>query len=1465
MLTITCSSCQKKLSVNDDLAGKKIKCPACGHVVAAPMQTVGAKIGAEDPRTAASQAKADPPTVTSAAQADASESPTNPSHSNPEATQGIKPDADHDSSLTDFLAPPQADDELGRLGDYRILKILGHGGMGVVFLGEDSKLGRKVAIKVMLPHLAQSKSSQQRFLREAKAAAALEHDNIVPIFQVDEDRGAPYIVMPFLKGEPLDERLKRAGLLPLAEVLRIGREVARALAAAHKTGLVHRDIKPANIWLEAPEARVKILDFGLARAVAEDSELTQQGTIVGTPAYMAPEQGRGEHVDARSDLWSLGVVLYRMCAGEMPFKGANALATLRGVETTNPPSPAQVNADVPPGLSEVVMKLLEKNPADRVSSAAEVVQVLQVIETKLAVETLAAEKTAAIAAGEPSPVRGRLTPPTSSTGPLRGSARRKPVGLIALTVGIFGALLLGAGGVYYWQTNNGTVRIEINDPDIKVAFDKNGPIISGVDQKDIKLTPGEFGLRVERGDLKFDTDKFILKRGETITLKIEWFKEGKLQVVQGEKVIGAKELPKVDVAVGPQLASGTYALQFDGARSRVQVKGQVPVLLGEFGLQSEKAWTVECYATPIDVDNNVANVFETGYGFSLWASDNKKNWVLKITPKEPAAPVVAVGEMQIGRKDHLAAVHQDGQLRLFVNGKMVAPVQVDPATLRSVFKNTSPRPLGHGFSGQIQEVRLSKTARYDKDFTPAQRFEPDADTLALYHFDEGSGDVLKDSSGNGHHGKIVGAKWVKADGTPIPSGTKTLQMGGGKIEVASLAGPGPGDFTLEAFFTFSTLGENASLLTLIGFHSTKVWIQMPDPDIADTPRIIFNATCQMPMGNGVNYSVTTGKISANRRTHLACVKTDKELRVYLDGRLAGKKKWPGGAVPPAPANSLLQIGRDLNGFLEEVRISKVARYTKDFTPQKRFEPDADTLALYHCDEGSGDVLKDSSGNNHHGKIVGAKWVNADGTPIAASTPEELAAKKQQDDWAAKLKVPVEAENKIGMKLRLIPPAGAALPLLPQKAFYLGKYEVTQGEWQKVMGYNPSFVVAARHPKLMGMDTSNFPVDSLSWYDSVEFCNKLSILEGLKPYYELKVKKQGGKDGKQVDDADVKILGGSGYHIPTDAEWEHGCRAWTTTKFHFGDKDEDLLQYGWFDKNSEGRTHPVGAKKPNAFGLFDMHGNLNEWNEEMLTNAKSGAPERVRRGGSWNFDAFHAQVNLRERAGPGFDPEWSYINGLRVARAADSTASASLPPPPHDAWHRLVAAMPAEQQVKAVADKLHDRNLAFDAKTVSAKIDKAGVVTDLEFVTDNVTDISPVRALTGLQRLKCGGTHSLLKAKGKLEDLTPLTGLKLTALHVPYTKVSNLAPLKDMPLTELNCHHTKVADLTPLKNLKLTVLDCGGLATPVANFAPLQGMPLVDLRCNFNSERDGTILRSIKTLKTINGKSAAEFWAEVDAK
>ena len=288
----------------------------------------------------------------------------------------------------DFLAPAQGADEIGRLGPYRVLGVLGVGGMGVVFRAEDVVLRRPVALKVIRSGLAGA-DARARFLREARAAAALAHDHVIAIYQVGEDRGVPFLAMPLLEGETLDDRLERAGRLPVAEVLRLGREMAEGLAAAHAKGLIHRDIKPANVWLEAlpgspgdssPRCRVKILDFGLARAAADPGHLTQEGAILGTPAYMAPEQGRGEAVDARADLFSLGCVLYAMAAGRPPFQAPDSVSLLVAVATEEPAPPRQLNPAVPPALSDLILRLLAKKPDDRPPSARAVAEALRALE-----------------------------------------------------------------------------------------------------------------------------------------------------------------------------------------------------------------------------------------------------------------------------------------------------------------------------------------------------------------------------------------------------------------------------------------------------------------------------------------------------------------------------------------------------------------------------------------------------------------------------------------------------------------------------------------------------------------------------------------------------------------------------------------------------------------------------------------------------------------------------------------------------------------------------------------------------------------------------------------------------------------------------------------------------------------------------------------------------------------------------
>jgi uncharacterized protein (TIGR03067 family) len=290
----------------------------------------------------------------------------------PTRTGGAAPDPS--GPALDFLQPPREPGHPGRLDHYEILSVLGQGGMGIVLKAHDESLDRTVAIKVLAPQFAANPSARKRFIREAKAVAAVVHEHVVAVHAVDER--VPYLVMQFVSGVSLQERLDRAGPLPLAEVLRIGMQIAAGLAAAHKQGIVHRDIKPSNILLENGVERVKISDFGLARAV-DDASVTQSGVIAGTPLYMSPEQARGEAVDPRSDLFSLGSVLYAMCTGHAPFRASGTMAVLKRVIEDRPRPVRDANPDVPGWLEAIILTLLAKDPADRFQSARDVAQLLE--------------------------------------------------------------------------------------------------------------------------------------------------------------------------------------------------------------------------------------------------------------------------------------------------------------------------------------------------------------------------------------------------------------------------------------------------------------------------------------------------------------------------------------------------------------------------------------------------------------------------------------------------------------------------------------------------------------------------------------------------------------------------------------------------------------------------------------------------------------------------------------------------------------------------------------------------------------------------------------------------------------------------------------------------------------------------------------------------------------------------------
>jgi formylglycine-generating enzyme required for sulfatase activity len=593
-------------------------------------------------------------------------------------------------------------------------------------------------------------------------------------------------------------------------------------------------------------------------------------------------------------------------------------------------------------------------------------------------------------------------------------------------------------------------------------------------------------------------------------------------------------------------------------------------------------------------------------------------------------------------------------------------------------------------------------------------------------------------------------------------------------------------------------------------------------------------------------------------------------------------------------------------------------------------------------------------------MKGFRVVAEFGPPPAIAPFDAAQARAHQEAWAKHLGTTVETTNSVGAKMILIPPGEFLMGSTPEqnavgrkigekeklapadpyfqrlptempqhqvtirRPFLISSTEITIGQFKKFASAtkyqteperpevvaNPSPSVPDK-PRLTYLNpgyavTDESPAAVITWNDAVAYCQWLTSQE--------------------------KTI----YRLPTEAEWEYACRAGTATQFSFGDDYNELPKYGWHNKNAGGKSRPVGQLLPNNFGLFDMHGNLwewcgdswdDKWYEKSSANDPIGPPAgsaRVLRGGYWRYGAYDCRSACRFYGMPSYR---LYSYGFRCVRelhAPSTTASVTPQPivpaaatspkllmhdPAFPQWVKEVQAMPAEKQVEAVSKKLVELNSGFDGKLGSGwngqilrepKVEN-GVVTELMLFTDKVTDISPLRVLSGLKTLTCMGsdfngiltdisplrgmqlTTLLLQGNRNLTDISPLKGMPLTHLQLFLTGVTNLTHLNGMPLKLLGLRETAVVDLSPLKDMKLNHLDMLGCReltdlsplkdmqleiltisqTKVSELSLLAGMPLKVIELDFKPERDTELLRSIKTLEKINFKPAAEFWKEVE--
>jgi len=1383
------------------------------------------------------------------------------------------------------------------LGNYVLMEKIGAGGMGQVFKARHRRMDRLVAVKLLPPAMTKDKAAIARFDREVKAAARLRHTNIVAADDADEANGIHFLVMECVDGSDLSALVKKNGPLPVDQAVDFILQAARGLEYAHSEGVIHRDIKPANLLLDK-KGVVKILDMGLARIdagndVAAQAELTGTGMVMGTVDYMAPEQALNtKTADARADIYSLGISLWYLLTGKCVYAGDSLMAKLLAHRDEPVPSLSAAVPSVPDSVDGVFRKMIAKQAKDRYQTMAEVIRDLEATRSgssmavsvtmpsevednplfsflssfdadpstsKTVARTRLVALTSAGAAADATLITGAVvqtTDPQTKTfagsgegrqGPKKSQTKRKASppswwqDRRVLIGGGAAALLILLSTIFLFQTPNGTLRVEILDPEVEVKVQGTTVTLNQANTEPIFLKAGEKKLLVTRGDLSFETESFTLKKGTETTVKVDLVDE-MLIASSGGKVLGEKSVGRMSITASTtgNKERGTKAgdTSSNGRAMNIVSLGQP----GQFALRFQEQSYVEIPTLRRDT---------TGpFTIELWIQSPEPQGVLvsmegsaacQLQPEKSnnGATILSTLERTKSgdssqnvsvtwepRRQHIAWVLDDRDSVLFIDGREAGrkPRVAATGVTSMPGGNSSVTLLGsqrygdskgyHWCGGTFYGVRFSTVARYAKDFSPSENFEADKETLALYRFDEGQGDILHDSSGNNHHGKIVGAKWVTNDGRPVVTTTA------------------PG-------------GKPIDLLPLVNLNQDLLEGDWSKEDPAFVSRkSATNSVLRLPVEPGDEYTLSAAFESQRGNVSFVLPFEGNGLEVFLSGERVelcvdrlNSPTNPRGTLPAS-----VNDGRRHDVLLE------VTRPTSNEVSLALSVDGKNAFAW----KGTREQLRNIKGRyNHQPCLLAGIFLPTSNTFVrllearlttARTTGEVIDVLARVDLARDTFKHPTCGEwTRDGSAL--ISPGGGksgrlVLPFPPPPEYELTAVVERMAGSDGIMfgavvdGHHASVCFDTYIPHVSGIsliDRKPHPENESKFAEAV-------LNDFQRHTIQITVGKRSIR--AKVDDRDIIRWEGDPNRLISPEVTNQAKNVWFGAAYHqfkfhklelrplssspntaqagnaaanvvYLDDLTEKSYVGFMQLGKHGTNVDPNRPKRSLGGVVPAHG---------LTMHPQGKPSLTAvavydlSGKYTRFDGIVARPDGTMRGNQTFvhlvgdgqllwksptidqpSPQASFhidVTGvqeltLKVEAINDSNEAHILwvdprltltVAPAFQQWMKDVQAMPADKQVEAVSKKLVDLNPDFDGKLTgqdgtSAPRIENGVVTELKFFTDNVTDISPLRAWPTLKHLLCNGSGT---GKGTLSDLMPLAGcIRLESLSIKDTKVYRL--------------------------------------------------------------------------------------------